>query len=157
MISTNLHELLDRARRAVWAMLQAAIALFLALIIILANLLRAAFDGLRMMGEVIVRALCVAGCAFGVAYGIDGIGRAFGGDMAAYVMAGTLLVVPIAYVLARGVGWGGLLLAGGVAFVAGEILPVVHPVLRAAALGTALGTGIISQAKMEVGNEQGTR
>ena len=138
-------------------MLQAAIALLLALIIILANLLRAAFDGLRMMGEVIVRALCAAGCAFGIAYGIDGIGRAFGGDVPAYVMAGTLLVIPIAYVLARGVGWGGLLLAGGVAFMAGAALPVIHPVLRAAALGTALGAGIISQAKMEVGNEQGTR
>jgi len=40
---------------------------------------------------------------------------------------------------------------------------LIHPenleylAVGAAVLGTALGAGIISQAKMEVGNEQGTR
>src|SRR3990167_5446787 len=118
------------AAQALVAAIIAAIALCLAVVGAVAALLSFAFRGLAAYAMAIVMAACVAVAIAGVVLAFGPLVEAFGGDVAALLPAGALVLSPIAFVMLARLGFGGLALAGAVTIGMGYLFPVLSPVAR---------------------------
>lgn len=76
----------------------------------------------------LVRGVCVSVAVGGAAWAFIPLWLAFGGDGIALLPCGALLLAPIAFVLAGGLSWGGLLMGGAVDGALGLIAPTLSPV-----------------------------
>jgi len=101
--------------------------------------LSVAFQAIKPFAFVLVRVACVVACVAGVAVSFGPVWASFGGDVPALLPAGVLLVVPVGFVARIGAGFGGLLLAGALAWMAGVLLPAAHPIVRALAIMVVVG------------------
>lgn len=109
---------------------------------LLSHLARLAAGGVQAasgFAPVLARGVCAGVGACGVAWAFEPVWTAYGGDAPALLPAACLLLSPVAYVVERGAGFGGLALAGVVAVGLGVLLPALHPAVRALALVTVIG------------------
>lgn len=154
MSSVNLSELSHKAIHAIVALLVAFAALMFVLVTLLADVLRVALDALRGFAVVIVRVACVVACVAGIVVSFGPVWSSFGGDVAALISSVVLLLSPVAFVAVIDAGFGGLLLAGGMAFVLGAVLPALHPMVRGLLLVVLLAATIYQSMQGASRHEQ---
>ena len=147
-------EIIEHFGQALADALRALVLLVLSLLTQVLHLLRVAFDALRGAAILIVRVACVGVAVFGVASVAMPIWAAFGGDLPALLPAVALLVLPFAFVLDNGAGFGGVLLAGVAVVLVGASIDAIAYEIRMLLIAVLIGACVVSQMQRTIDNEK---
>jgi len=108
---------------------------------------------------VALRAACVAMQAYAAWLTWPVVHQAFGGDAAAVIVATLAILVPPAFTLGSGAGWGGLVVSALITFGMGAVIPRVNPVVLSLTVPMSAGATFLyfAQKGANESEEQRTR